>query len=199
LGRVGPRGEEEGGRGGAEKTGAVVGGVKKHEFRLIEVNGEAGEGEPGPDAVPGGGEEGGTRGKDVAVVNVKGEVDVFPVIGGAEERGGGECGENWGEGGALRGTLIDSEGVRGVAVEGELDRSVGHETPDPGTGAVVDAEAGKSVDGECGVEVVKETRDIKKEDRSHAARLNGLLGLMTEGGSRIRGRVVCAGAELAGT
>src|SRR6267142_1717315 len=52
---------------------------------------------------------------------------------------------------------------------------------------------------ECRVKVVEEPRDIKKEDCSHAARLNGLLGLMTEGGSRVRGGVVRAGAELAMT
>jgi len=47
--------------------------------------------------------------------------------------------------------------------------------------------------------MVEEPRDIKKEDRSHTARLNGLLGLVTEGGGRIWGRVMCAGAKLAGT
>jgi len=98
LGRVRPRGEEDGGRGFAKKTGAKVGGLEEHELRLVEVDCKAGEGEPCPDTVPcggdfrDGGEEGGARGVDIAVVNVEGEVDVLPVIGRAEEWGGGKSG-----------------------------------------------------------------------------------------------------------
>jgi len=100
VGRVGPRREEDGGRGRAEKTGGEAGGVEEHKLRFVEVNGEASEGEPGADPVPGsrdfgdGGEEGGAGGVDVPVVDVKGEVDVVPIIGGSEEGRGGERGEN---------------------------------------------------------------------------------------------------------
>ena len=96
--------------------------MEEHELRLVEVNGEASEGEPGPDSVPGGGdfsdggEVGGARGIDIAVVDVEGEVDVLPIIGGTEERGGGERGEDRGEGGALRSPLVDGEGFGGVTI-----------------------------------------------------------------------------------
>jgi len=123
VGQVRPRGEEDGGRGGAEKTGAEVGRVKEHELRLIKVNGEASKGEPGPDPVPcsgdlrDGGEESGAQGVDVAVIDVEGEIHIIPVIRGAEEQRGGERGENRGEGRTLRSPLINGEGFRGVAVE----------------------------------------------------------------------------------
>jgi len=44
LGRVGPRREKDGGRGRAEKTGGVAGGMEEHKLRFVEINGEAGKG-----------------------------------------------------------------------------------------------------------------------------------------------------------
>jgi len=101
---------------------AEAGGLEKHELRLVEVDGKASKGEPGPDSVPGsgdlgdGGEVSGARGIDVAVIDVEGEVDIFPIIRGAEERGGGKRGEDRGEGGALRSPLVDGEGFGGVTI-----------------------------------------------------------------------------------
>jgi len=52
------------------------------------------------------------------------------------------------------------------------------------------------VDGESGVKVVKKARDVKEEDRSHAARSDSLLGFVTECSGSVRGGVVGAGTKL---
>src|SRR6266850_5176412 len=85
VGRVGPGREEDGSGGEAKETGSKAGRVEEHEFRLVEVNGEAGEGKPGADLIPGcrdlsdSGEEGGAQGIDVAVVDIEGEINIVPV------------------------------------------------------------------------------------------------------------------------
>jgi len=157
VGRVRPRGEKNGGRGRAETTGAIVGRVKEHELRLVEIDRETHEGQPGANAVPGsgdfgdGGEEGGARSEDATIVDVERQVDVLPVIRGAEERGSGKGGENRREGGALRSPLIDGKRVRRISIKGEVDGAVGHEAPHPVTRVGIDTEAGEGVDGEGGV------------------------------------------------
>ena len=179
--------------------------MEKHELRFVEVDGEAGEGEPGVDPVPSGRnlgngrEEGGAGGIDVTVIDIKREIVVVPVIGGAEEGRSGEHGEDGGKGGALWGSLVDAKGIGGVSVKGQVDGTVGHEAPDPVTCVGVNAEAGKSVDSEGGVKMIKKPRDVKEEDRSHTARSNHLLSFMTECGGGIRSRMVGAGSELSGT
>jgi len=202
VGRVRPGGKKDGGRGNAKEAGGDTRGVKEHKFSFVEVDGEAGKGKPGPDPVPGGGDfgdgrkEGGTGGKDVPVVNVKGEVDIVPIVGGAEEGGGGKSGEDRGEGRTLRRSLVDGKRVRGVAVKGQAYGAVSHEAPHPVAGEGVDAEAGEGVNGEGRVKVVKEAGDVKEKDRAHAARSDRLFRFVTEGCGGVRGGMVSARAEL---
>jgi len=117
VGRVGGGGEEDGRGGYAKETRGVTGRVEKHKLGFIKVNGEAHEGEPSVDLVPGSrdlgnhGKEGGARSIDVTIINIEREVDIVPLIRGVEEWGGGEGGEDRGEGGALWGALVDVKRV----------------------------------------------------------------------------------------
>jgi len=137
VGCGGTRGEGNGRGGRAEEVGGVMGGVKKHELCFVEVDQEAGEGEPRVDPVPGGGDlsgggrKGRARGEDAAIVNIEGEVLGIPKGRSVKEWSGKKSREDRGKGRALRCALVNPKGFRRVAVEAESEGTVRHEAVNP--------------------------------------------------------------------
>jgi len=104
--------------GGAEELWRELGRVKKHKLCLVEIDGEAGKGEPGAYTVPclgdfvGSRKECGSGGIDASVIDIEGEVFRGPKSRRVKEWGSEESGEYGGEGGALRSALHHVKGVR---------------------------------------------------------------------------------------
>ena len=73
---------------------------------------------------------------------------------------------------------------------------VGHEAMDPSAGGRVNPKAGKGVNCERGVEMVKKTRDVEEEDCSDLTGSDSLFCLVVKGSGGVWCRVVCTRAKL---
>jgi hypothetical protein len=88
------------------------------------------------------------------------------------------------------------EGVGLLAVEGEAEGPLHHEAVDPCAGVRVDTEVGEDRDRHGGVEVVKETGNIKEEDTSDIPISNGHLRFVAKECGSVRCGMVLSRPKL---